>query len=454
MKASRYNKLYQASNGAWLAFNSWSTALAEIEPENLDFFRAILADPDNTQCDTPEKRQMREAMLGAHFLVEDELDEKATLKADIMRDRFSKEKLFLTIAPTLNCNFRCDYCYEEHLKITMSKPVEDALIRWVRKMAPASKELLVTWYGGEPLMPNAFPVVERLSRAFMELAKERGMKYFAHLVTNGYYLDKAKMESLTSLGVGKVQVTLDGPPEIHDKRRFVVGGKGSFHRIIENMKECVDMAEFQTRINVDRRNAMSTLEVTDILAKEGLLKKVRPYLAQVVADGETCGNIDEMCFSSEDFAETEMEIYQASAKRGYPLSRYPSRTTGAFCMAEKLNGFVIAPNGSIFKCWHEVTLAPEQSVGSLLDEQQPFQKHNEDKWLGWDALEKQGCQSCEILPICHGGCPLQAKKHPERDRGACDHCKFHLESLLELHYLRPVDQTRAQHAKEEGGAAS
>ena len=31
MKASRFNRIFQARDGAWLAFNSWSTALAEIQ---------------------------------------------------------------------------------------------------------------------------------------------------------------------------------------------------------------------------------------------------------------------------------------------------------------------------------------------------------------------------------------------------------------------------------------
>ena len=139
MKASRYNRLFQASDGAWLAFNGWSTALAEIEPEKLEFFKALLADPDGTPCDTPEKHEMREAMVGAHFLIDDNMDELATIKSDTLQDRFTRESLLLTIAPTLNCNFICDYCYEEHLKITMSKAVEEALIRWVGERAEGAR---------------------------------------------------------------------------------------------------------------------------------------------------------------------------------------------------------------------------------------------------------------------------------------------------------------------------
>ncbi|HUV35317.1 MAG TPA: radical SAM protein [Patescibacteria group bacterium] len=434
MKASRYNRLFQTSDGAWLAFNSWSTALAEIEPENLSFFRAMCADPDGVPCDTAEKREIREAMVEAHFLIEDEMDELATLKADILRDRFSRQYMYLTVAPTLNCNFRCDYCYEEHLKITMPRAIEEALVRWVEKRVRTVDELHVTWYGGEPLLPGAYAVVQRLSESFAGLAGERDMKYSAHLVTNGYLLDRPKMEALAGMGVDLVQVTLDGPPDIHDKRRHLVGGHGTFRRIIENLKATVDLAEFQLRINIDRRNAVSALEVVEILEKEGLGGKVRPHLAQVITGGGTCGNIHEMCYSSEDFAQMEMEIYREALGRGLHIARYPFRIPGAYCTSDRMNAYVIAPNGSIFKCWHEVTMNPDKSIGSLLDEQEPYQKYNEDHWLRWDALEKEGCRSCDILPMCHGGCPLEAMKHPDRDRGACEHYKFHLEHLLELRY--------------------
>lgn len=445
MKRSRYNRLFQASDGAWLAFNSWSTALAKIEDDDLPFVRALLDNPNEVPCDSPKKREIRESLVEAHFLVDENEDELTTLKADLLRDRFSTEQLHLTIAPTLNCNFRCDYCYEEHLKVTMSKTVEEALVGWVEERLDSVEGLFVTWYGGEPLLPKAYPVTESLSRKFVELTERRGIEYGAHLVTNAFFLDRPKMEALAELKVGKVQVTLDGPPEIHDKRRHLLGGKGTFWTIIENLKSTVDLAQFQLRINVDRRNAMSALKVVQILRDEGLEGKIQPYLAQVTFDGAACGNILEMCYSNEDYARTELEIYREAARYGLPLARYPSRLSGAFCTADRKNGYVIAPTGLIFKCWHEVTLHPDQAIGSLLDGQEPFQKTNEDRWLGWNALEKSGCRSCDVSPLCHGGCPLEAMKRPEKDRGACEHWKFHLEPMLELRYMNGAPEG-------EGGA--
>ncbi len=443
MKAARYNRIFQAPNGAWLAFNAWTTALAEIEPENLDFLRAILADPDGTPCDTPERQEMREALLLARFLVEDNADERATIKSDLLRDRFSPDTLYLTIAPTLDCNFRCDYCYEERLKINMSRTVEEALVRWVEARSPAARKLYVTWYGGEPLLPQSFGAIERLSERFQALARDRGTEYAADLVTNGSLLDRAKMERLAQLGVATVQLTLDGGPEAHDARRCFPGGRGSFDLILENLKRSVDLAEFHVRVNVDKRNAMSVLEIAEIMRREGLIDKVRPYLAQVVLDGASCGNIQEICYGSREYAEVEIEIYREAIRRGLPMMRYPFRIVGAYCQAEKMNAYVVAPTGELFKCWHEVTMTPEHAIGSVLEEQEPYQKLNEDRWLAWDAFERSGCRECDILPMCHGGCPLLALRGDDPARGACDHYRWHLEPLLELKYAAALaDQER------------
>lgn len=209
---------------------------------------------------------------------------------------------------------------------------------------------------------------------------------------------------------------------------------------MKNLEETLDLAEFQLRINVDKRNAMACLEVVQLLQDRGLAAMIRPHLAQVTFDGAACGNIMELCYSSEEYSRVEVEIYREAAKRGLPLSRYPFRINGAFCTVDRANGYVVAPSGALFKCWHEVTLTPENSIGSLLDGTEPHQKVNEDRWLAWDPMEKSGCRACDVLPVCHGGCPLAARSVSDPTRGACEHYKYHLEPLLEIrhHYRLPT----------------
>jgi uncharacterized protein len=431
MKASRYNRVFQAQDGTWLAFNSWSSGLAAIDAGDLQFIQGILANP-NTVCDSPHKREIREQLVKGHFLLEDEEDELATLKVDMLKDRFRTDLLALTIAPTMDCNFRCDYCYEDHLRVTMSRAVQDALLRFVRAKAGTVNELHVTWFGGEPMLPSAFPVVEEVSRALQAIASEHGIGYRAEIVTNGYFLTREKVELLMSLGIARAQVTLDGPPAIHD----LMGGQGTFWRIMDNLKQIGGMIPIQLRINVDRRNAGATLDLLELLATEGVADHVSPYIAQVTAGGAgACGNIVESCFNGPDFANMAADLYREAAQRNLPLSRFPFRIRGAYCTADRANAFVISPNGAIFKCWEEVTANPQAAVNHLLDGVQPFHKINESKWLGWNVLDKEECPTCDVLPACHGGCPLSAMSQPESPHGACEEFKFNLKDLLEIRHM-------------------
>jgi len=450
MRPSRFNRLVRAQDGAWLLFNAYTTALAEIEPDDLAFVRACLEDPGGTSPADDHQRELLDGLERGGFLVEDGVDELARIKVATFRDRFRTDRLMLTIAPTLDCNFRCDYCYEEHLRVTMSGPVRQALVEWVEAQARGLTALWVTWYGGEPLLPRSREAIGELTDGFRRIAAEHGLDYGAELVTNGYLLDRATMQQMLELGVERVQVTLDGPREIHDRRRILVGGAGTFDRIVANLEEVMDLVEIQLRINVDRRNAMSCLEVVELLVERGMDRMVRPYIAQVTMDGAACGNIQEACYSSAEFARTEVEIYREAARRGLPLGRYPVRIPGAFCTADRVNAFVVGPSGLLFKCWHEVTLDPSRAVGSVVDGQEPWQKAIEDRWLAWDPFEKKGCRECDILPICHGGCPLEALEHPERDRGSCERYRYNLDGILEVRRLARERLPSAPHSR--GGA--
>ena len=454
MKASHYNRIFQAADGTWLAYNAWSTALAVINVEDLPFIQALLERPDGVPVDTDAKRDLREALIRGRFLLEDDEDEVASLKVDMFRDRFRTDLLGLTIAPTLDCNFRCDYCYEDHLRVTMSRTVQQALLRWVEERVKTIERLHVTWFGGEPMIPSAFPVVESLSSAFQDLARSRGFKYEAELVTNGYFLTREKTENLVALGVGKIQVTLDGPAEIHDQRRLLAGGQGTFGKILENLKATVDLVPIQLRINVDRRNASGTLDLMELLVREGIADKLIPHVAQVTTDDTACGNIAESCFSSEEFARSTVEIFREAARRNLPLSRYPFRIRGAFCSADRVNSFVIAPSGAIFKCWHEVTAKPDRAIGHLLDGVHPYHKANENRWLAWNPLEKEECPSCSVLPLCHGGCPDVAMKRSASPRGACEESKYNLEPLLEIMHVHRPSRRSGEPSRGGMGAGS
>ena len=99
----------------------------------------------------------------------------------------------------------------------MTIEIQDRIIEMVKEQAPTISNLHVTWYGGEPMM--AMDIVERLTVGFQKVCEEYKISYSAGIITNGFWLTKENVEHLKELEINAIQVTLDGAPEEHNKRR-------------------------------------------------------------------------------------------------------------------------------------------------------------------------------------------------------------------------------------------
>src|SRR5688500_15281873 len=103
------------------------------------------------------------------------------------------------------------------------------------------------------------------------------------MITNGSLLRGERLEYFArQKNVSYVQITLAGPPEVHDRRRLQVNGKPTFRTILENIKAAASSLRISLRINVDKTNAHLLGEFLDILEAEGLRDKVSPYLGHVL----------------------------------------------------------------------------------------------------------------------------------------------------------------------------
>jgi uncharacterized protein len=214
-KLSRYNLILPWEEGNLLAYNTHTNGLARIET---DVWAKISANGDSHDplCglqDNDRDREIMSKLVTGRFVVPRDLDELDYLEVYYNQAKFSTNTLGLTIAPTLACNFRCDYCYEERRANYMTREVEQAIVEFIRRTIHSLRALSITWYGGEPLL--ALNTIERLSAEFIALCDEHSCQYGASMVTNGYLLTPATASSLESMRVGTVQVTLDGLPHTH-----------------------------------------------------------------------------------------------------------------------------------------------------------------------------------------------------------------------------------------------
>ena len=120
-----------------------------------------------------------------------------------------------------NCNFRCPYCFEErNLKdgqnvLVFTKEQVDIAYAVQDRIQPHRKlrKNIITLYGGEPLLAENKDIVNYI----VDEGRRRGYKFVA--VTNGYEIDQF-VNLLGEDGIYRLQITLDGPREIHNQRRI------------------------------------------------------------------------------------------------------------------------------------------------------------------------------------------------------------------------------------------
>ncbi len=195
------------------------------------------------------------------YLLPEKVDEKFLIKTNMMMERYNKSLLSLTIAPTMACNFRCVYCFEQghYGSRLMDKATQDNLMTFIEKHLGGVKYLSISWFGGEPLI--GMPVIESLSRRIISLCKEKDIQYSASIITNGYILTKEVAEKLREYHVWSAQITVDGPKEIHDTRRPMATGQGTYDVIMEHLVETKGILPINLRINVDYDNVAGLSQI-------------------------------------------------------------------------------------------------------------------------------------------------------------------------------------------------
>lgn len=398
---SRYNQVYPDKKGQ-LIYNAITNSMARMDVESWERF-CQLKDGASVNLDHPVDRKL----LEGKFLIPQHLDEKASLKNAHLTARYQTHNWTLTICPTISCNFKCDYCFEVHRKGKMLPEVQDALVESLKSRAKTLSGFQVTWYGGEPTL--AWDVVVNLSKRFIEVCDSYGISYSASMISNAYLLDEKKVNQLDELRIEMVQVTLDGDDSYHDTRRILLSGKGTFEKIVGNLKNFTDVkCRAVIRVNVDVRNKDGVHALIDKLKDRGLSghKNISMYFAAVGTTTEQTHGVSGFCMTRRDFAHLEPEFYEHAIRNGIASMPYPARGLGS-CIAAKPDGYVVQPDGSLHKCWD--TVGQEQyAVGHLLAPRTPDQQVNYSRWMAWDPFSSEvACNSCSWLPTCMGGCPLK-----------------------------------------------
>ncbi len=405
MKPSAYNFFFRVDGEAILAYNSLTTALVELTQEEFGHVADFLDDPDESFFEARGLTQFREDLIEMGMIIPDGHDELEQIRAMRLALKEQDRRVALTIVPTLDCNFRCSYCFSYSHKARMSPKVQQALLRFVEERLQNATSLSVSWFGGEPTL--CMDIIEGLSAEPSALCDTYDLPtQSGSIITNGYLLNERLAKRLKEAGISRAQITLDGDRETHDDRRPLRGGRGTFDRIVDNVTRTCDILDIQIRINIDRNNLDAALGALEALEARGLQGNVRTYFGHVKPFTEACADVAAACLSNKEFSEHNLALTKEALTRGLASFAYPRAQLNGVCAADKPLSTVVAPDGVLFKCWAEASVGERWSVGTIWnDERTAEQETNLRTFMEWDPTARQECQDCRLLPICMGGCP-------------------------------------------------
>lgn len=404
-KFSFYNEIFSENDSVYI-YNYITGGLGELDDTTAKTYVACKGDEDLFLEEILQNSELKKMFIDGGMIIDKNLNELEYLKFLHYSNRFANNNCFtLTLLPTNACNCRCAYCFEKEYNYKnglMSEKVQNEVINLVDKNLHENGKLELMWFGGEPLI--GIDVIREIHRKLRLLKEKKNIYISSGMVSNGVLLTPQISKELVEIGISKIQITLDGPKRIHDTRRKLQNGKGTFDDIVKNISDADKKLEITVRVNVDKQNFEFMEELLEELVSKGLneMENISLYFGMVkdYSGGSYNCNI---YYSTKEYAEKENKLHALAEQKGFLVDLLP-RENIVNCGALFPNTLVVEADGTLQKCWNTVG-DKTKSIGNLLENEENMANPNLMKWLGWNPLEKEKCLGCKKLPLCFGGCP-------------------------------------------------
>ncbi|HWQ18277.1 MAG TPA: radical SAM protein [Methanotrichaceae archaeon] len=454
MRASSYNiyvKLIE--DDAYLIIQGYTGAIDKV---NGVVYRYLQSED---KCGSVSASDMQH-LAHRGYLTERSLDEERehVRKTAEIFHRLSLKEAGFVFAPTFSCQLRCTYCYEapvshrEELSAVMTSEhvraayaAMDEIVERFDRRPP--REVIL--YGGEPLMARNHDIV----REIVEEGMRRNIRFNA--VTNGF--DLMKYEDL--LGIDKIcalQVTLVGPEEIHDRRRFAKGGKPTFKDICRGIQLALDKGCIVSlRTNIDRSNLKGLARLNQFYMDMGWSRnpKFRAY------GYTTFGELKENLLEPMELLEASRDLIpqvegQSSISASFGINQCLNSLLHSgtipylrpvYC-GSNVGACIFGPDGNIYTCWGEVGL-DEGRIGRYLPDL-VWNEERSKEWLSRSIANIPECLDCPYCLICGGGCARWAKRtYGSMFKPHCRQFRELFQYLVPIIYrdnAREIEETRLQ----------
>lgn len=428
-KPSRYNHFVDKGDFVW-GVNFFSNSFVRIPKETYRKVQRVL---DGERSEALEG--VKSNLVKGKFLIPDAMDEMKYLKTRNHMSRFGNKGLTLIVAPTLRCNFGCEYCYVD-LNANKMKPEDRVKLgKFFYNKLPEGTKAQVVWTGGDPSL--AMDAVEDISHRFLDACEKKGSPYYASLITNGYLLHDEMRAKLKSSKIERLQISIDGSKEFHDNTRYLPKGEPTYDRIMANVEDTVHDFNVFLRINVDRKNHAAIPDLLEDITRRGLNQRLWVYFAHVYDANENSAAYRDNCLEHQHYARVEAELMRLALSQGFNIGNggVLKKPISTFCGANSKNYFVVDSKVNLLKCYHDFGAADQHGIGHIADDGQEVvtNPYNLMKWLGWDPFEIKECTECKVLPVCMGGCSHKIMHSDMQVENGCARLRFSMDEIVDLY---------------------
>lgn len=337
--------------------------------------------------------------------------------------RLSSKTVKFVILPTTFCNAGCRYCIgENNPMMNMTDETAMAAIDFIVNKASTYENIKFDWYGGEPLLRR-----DLISYICNEVSRRLPTCKFSSVITTNLALfdDDVLESAIREWHVRKVNVTLDGTEEEHNARKNYCNKQlNGYQHTLRCIKSLVEHGiTVFCRFNIDRDNYGSLETILDDLKPLIGDKNLYFFVSPLRGDND----------HREFYAVSEYNnlLYNTGVllnKHGIhnSIDSFVPRLAMGVCLAKSENCIVIAPDGVIYRCNLD-DLVRNNATGSVYS---GIEKNDVYRRFLKLQLDEQ-CITCNFLPICQGGCPVEAN-HASLSNSKCIKFKYKIDGIAKL----------------------
>lgn len=397
-----------------------------------------------------------EQVHAAGFLRTEDTSRAAAVEALVAQSLVQQQPRKMMLMVQSNCNLKCTYCYEvangfHSTGTRMDLETGKRSVEFLIQRSGTRQHVEITFFGGEPLMN--FPLIRELVAYCKQREAQTGKRFAYQLTTNATLLTDEIIAYLVEHQFA-VMVSLDGPPELNDRYRVDLRGRGTGATALANARKlakaqrAAGVREAMIRVTMTHENHDS--HAIDAFLRAQGFRRIMLGSSNGRADHKDAWDIQpEDLGAMREANERSIDAYVAwldgKAQRADSAAhldravsdlqtalRTPSTAPSIRCGVGR-NMQAISRDGKIYPC-HRYAGDAAFELGTLeqgLDEQKVRSYYD-----GVLRVKEEHCSKCWARITCGGQCPWYistsegAILHP--DEASCEGIRRGHERLLYL----------------------